>query len=101
MTRHGRFAGQITSFGHAPVREQSITHTPAMHVPDEHPCTQMSNASGETSGGGASGAASTGIAMPWSQPLMPGDTQKPSRHDWSLAQSLAPEHSTVQFRNCG
>jgi hypothetical protein len=39
ITRHGRFAGHATSL-HEPEAEQSITHTPAWHVPFVQPCWQ-------------------------------------------------------------
>lgn len=53
ITWHGKFAGQTTSFGQLSNAEQSIVHTPAMHVPFEQPWLQTSKASGD-GGGGAS-----------------------------------------------
>jgi hypothetical protein len=40
ITRHGRFAGHATSPWQDSSSEQSITHTPSIHVPFEQPCWQ-------------------------------------------------------------
>lgn len=37
-TRHGRFAGHVTSVGQDDVALQSITQTPSTHVPFVQPC---------------------------------------------------------------
>ncbi len=85
ITRHGRFGGHITSVGHALSGAQSITHTPATHVPFVQPSSHTFVAASGVLGEIAASAAVAGSSPSsscWSaveQATASGIVHQPSR----------------------
>jgi hypothetical protein len=91
--RHGTFGGHEKSFAHEPVALQSITQTPATHVPFGQPSSHNGRASAVPS--------EVTIAASGVTPMQEdaGAAHQPSVvQTWPPAQSLGFAHETVQSR---